>query len=404
MQIQKIYSTHIYICISIRLPGETIWWWLGRGGSYKQMKRSTLAPSSKLRVKDIGLDWLRARLKGHWVEAIHFDETKSILRIKSLKEEKEIVFGYKDNVLNFVDLNHTGNNIIGFSSFNGKTMPLNESIESSFDTISIQPEEEPLDVNLNWIDNIALKTQRQRTRKIKSKIENIEKDIKKLNNFDQMYQAAKNLDYLKNESSYRSGRVKIKFDKTMNAHQKADLIYKKAKAFKAAIQIQTQRLEEELKKLDENQGQEVLSKPFALNWKFNPQKRENKDVNSDLKIKYFTTGNFKLAVGLNAQSNDYLRKSWSKKGDLWAHIENITGAHLIIKTDKVPELTDWECFASLLKDYSNYSGLVISIVWTEIQHVKPVKGKAGLVKFTKEKRVTLNYRPEWMNLLSLRSN
>ncbi len=404
MQIQKIFSTHLFICISVRVPGKTYWWWLGRGGRFKTIKQTEDQPSSSLRAKDISLDWLRSRLKGVWLESIHLDVVNGIFKLKSLNEDKEICFGYKNNILNFVDIVRAENEASIFYSHNGKSEVLKGVLEDSFDKTMIDPTEEPLSLNLDWYENIAKKTIKDKSKKITKKIDKIKMDIEKLRLYEKMYDDARDYEKLENLSAYKIEKIKIKFNKSMNSHQKADLIYKKAKAFKAAISLQEKRLEAAMSTITSEQNTEIDTKPFALNWKFSPQKKIITETSNDIKAKYYSNTEYKIAVGLNAKSNDYLRKAWAKKGDIWAHIENVTGAHLIIKSDQIPDLKAWECFASILKDYSNYEGTVISIVWTEIQYVKPVKGKAGLVRFSKEKRLSLNYKQEWMNLLSLRSN
>lgn len=404
MQIQKIFSTHIYICISVRMPGKTVWWWIGRGGGYKDIIQSDDQPESRLRAKDISLDWLRARLKGVWVDSIVLDKENSILKIKSLNEEKEIYFGYKDNVFNFIDITKNEKSLSLFFSNSGNHEVVLPPINLDFDIVKQAEDINPLSKNNDWLNTIASKSSSEKERKLTRKIKNIKKDIEKLKLYETLYEVARNPDSLENMSIYNLENIKIKFKKTMNIHQKADLIFGKAKAYKKAIEIQTKRLDETIKQQQEKNDYLVNDKPFALNWRFNPPKNKTKEDPSDVKAQYFFNEDFKIAIGLNAKSNDYLRKTWAKKGDIWVHIENSTGAHLFIKSKRVPDLSEWECFASLLKEYSKYPATEISIVWTENQHVKPIKGKAGLVKFSKEKRLSLNYKKEWMNLLSLRSN
>lgn len=404
MQIQKIFSTHLFICISIRIPGKTLWWWLGRGGAYKCLKQTEEQPLSNLRAKDVSLDWLRSRLKGIWLESIELDEKNGVLKLKSLNEDKEICFGYINNILNFVDISKHGQDRNVFFSDSGKTILSSKDVVDFFDEIDANSITNPQNINLDWVQNTSKKTSSEKAKKINRKIENIKKDINKLEQYKEMYSDAKDLEKLSQLDTYLRPKIKIKFNKIMNAHQKADLIFKKAKAYKHAIEIQMQRLENAISLKDVNDVPIISTKPFALNWKFSPTKKLEPEVYGDIKVKYFASNDYKIAIGLNAKSNDYIRKAWAKKGDLWAHIENVTGAHIIIKTDKIPDIKDWECFASVLKEFSNYPGSIINIVWTEIQYVKAVKGNAGLVRFTKEKRLSLNYEQEWMNLLCLRSN
>src|SRR5690606_30739198 len=74
-QIQKIYTTQLFICMAIREPGKTQWWWIGRQKPFCGIWKDDKGPEGKYRGTDVATEWLRARLKGSWIVLPeHYDD------------------------------------------------------------------------------------------------------------------------------------------------------------------------------------------------------------------------------------------------------------------------------------------------------------------------------------------
>ncbi len=387
------------------MPGKTEWIWMGRGRNYNILQKTSYAPESKLRTKDISIEWLRSRLKNRWLKGLTIDDENGTIQFEEAGSDSTIAFGYKDNKLHFIDMEKNSEKWKVLSSINGQITfeQSTKLIDKYFDSIKIQAIENLNQLNTEWIEKVQRKVESKKSKKLKNKIKNIKNDIQKLMGYEALYIDAQNTDHLANLEEYKKNGTKVKFKKNQNKHHKADLLFSKAKAFKKALQIQQARKLNVIETLKTIEVEVDDKKALPLNWMFKSAKKQE-SLPEDIKVKYFENDVLKIAVGLNAKSNDYLRKAWANKDTIWAHIENVTGSHIFIKSSEVPDQNVWERLGSMLKEFSNYDPTEIHLIWTKVQYLRPVKGKAGAVRFTKEKRITVNYEREWMNLLGLRSN
>jgi len=80
---------------------------------------------------------------------------------------------------------------------------------------------------------------------------------------------------------------------------------------------------------------------------------------------------YTVIIGENAKENDELVKE-SAPNDIWLHLENMSSAHIVIKTeDKEPPKRVINMAASLFSRYccKKVTGRY-NVIWTEIKNVK----------------------------------
>ena len=105
------------------------------------------------------------------------------------------------------------------------------------------------------------------------------------------------------------------------------------------------------------------------------------------KMKTVKIDDYTIVIGGNAQENDELVKG-SAPNDIWLHLENMSSAHIVIRTDdkEVPKRVI-NMAASL---YSQYCPKKVmgryNVIWTEIKNVKSTKTK-GCVVPSKTRRI-----------------
>jgi predicted ribosome quality control (RQC) complex YloA/Tae2 family protein len=104
-------------------------------------------------------------------------------------------------------------------------------------------------------------------------------------------------------------------------------------------------------------------------------------------LEYYSPSGFKVLVGKNARGNELITFSIAKERDLFFHVKDAPGAHVIlIKGGREPSEEDIYFAARIALEHSRVSqdkkGLV-SI--TEKKYVKRAKGKRGLVILQKER-------------------
>lgn len=104
---------------------------------------------------------------------------------------------------------------------------------------------------------------------------------------------------------------------------------------------------------------------------------------------YLSSDGIDIYVGKNNIQNDYLTLKFAHNNDIWMHIKNIPGSHVIVKnTGNVPDSTLLEA-ATLAAYYSKAKNSTkIPIDYTEVRNVKKIpKGKPGMVTYSTNKTI-----------------
>lgn len=138
---------------------------------------------------------------------------------------------------------------------------------------------------------------------------------------------------------YREGhQVEIKLKKDLSPQKNAEAFYRKAKNQHIEIerleksisdkQAEIEQLKQELQKIDAIEGD--LKTLRSLADKSNAQTKKEKQTVS-LPYHEFEFQGFKIWVGKNAQANDELTLKYSYKEDLWLHVKDVAGSHVLIK-------------------------------------------------------------------------
>ncbi len=407
-QIQKIYTTPLHLCLSIRRPGETLWFWLGRQKPYLGAQVITAPPPAQYRIKDVAVEWLRSKFSGRWLQSFTINPLNGSLELIETAGDVVLVLGWHQGRLAYLEARQDEDGQwLCQRSDQTQVFKVEDWRQISF--FEKVPDGGDIDLPQE-LEKWAQKQQSLQTKKIqhkkKRKSENIKADLEKLKNFEALYELARDHAQLMRGHELTHQGVRFKFKSNMTAHQRADMIFEKAKRFKKALDLQQKRLQEVQRSQPKDQVS-VQRQEFnvpSLQWKFGASAASAKLTQEASAPGQVLTidlpGGGKIAVGTSAQTNDYLRKSWAKKDDLWAHIENVTGAHLFYRGPSDPDLALWSIMASILRDHSNTKAEQVTLVWTKARYLKAVKGAAGMVRFTHEKRITLNYEPQWRNLLS----
>ena len=98
-------------------------------------------------------------------------------------------------------------------------------------------------------------------------------------------------------------------------------------------------------------------------------------------IKYQTTGGYPLLVGRNNLQNDELTFKIAEKGDLWFHVKDLPGSHVIMVCDgEEPSEADYTEAAALAAYHSKATGDLIAVDYTRVKNIKKPQGaKPGYV-------------------------
>ena len=153
----------------------------------------------------------------------------------------------------------------------------------------------------------------------------------------------------------------------------------------------------EVKELDEIK-EELISEGYIKGT--NKKKKKKKEEAVSKPYHYISTDGFNIYVGKNNKQNDYLTLKLSNKEDIWLHVQNMPGSHVIIdKQGKdIPEATLEE--AAILAAYysKGKNSRNVPVDYTERKNVKkPKNAKAGMVIYSNHKTISISPSKELIN-------
>jgi predicted ribosome quality control (RQC) complex YloA/Tae2 family protein len=110
-----------------------------------------------------------------------------------------------------------------------------------------------------------------------------------------------------------------------------------------------------------------------------------------------------ILVGRSARDNDRLTFQQARGNDVWLHVEDHTGSHVVIRAPKgaqMPRRTLEEA-ALLAAHYSDARGeAVVAVRWTERKHVRKPRGAPpGAVTVAAARTIDIRYDPERLETL-----
>ena len=137
---------------------------------------------------------------------------------------------------------------------------------------------------------------------------------------------------------------------------------------------------------------EELEKEGYLKKRSKNNKKKRKDSQENY-IKIKTEDGFDIYIGRNNRQNDYLTLKKAKKNDLWFHVKDAPGSHVILKNDNRDfSNSAMMTAAKLAAKYSSLSkSQNIPVDYTFKMNVKrhPAK-KPGLVSYTNYKTINVS--------------
>lgn len=408
-QVQKITTTPHILCLQVRVKGESLYIYLGRGAEYFGFWTLDTYVPAKYRIhKDKTVESFKKELKGRSITGVCADENIPLLTIDFYEKgkKKTLFWGLGSEGVGFA-LKTEGNKKV-FTSWAGKV-----NVENPRELFNEYTEKSLWGKGGEIENYFASLEQRGRKgsirkkvlKKTKSKIGKIETDVERLQTVDN-YKKDLVENKLELGAVFNHEGLKVKFKKDLTQFQKRDKLFGKLKDWERAYQIQKVRLSDSKEKLSEIKSEiddfDISSfKVIPINWgkgkKHKNNLEKNKKPSGDYELFELASG-VKIGIGKSATGNDELRKYWGKKDDYWFHIEGETGSHLILKGDLVPEL--FPIIASVLRDYSGSKGFEISVIYATVGKVRGVSGRKGAVTISKPRYFQSDYDPNWREIIS----
>jgi fibronectin-binding A domain protein len=319
----------------------------------------------------------------------------------NIEKRKQLSSSYKGYI--FKNNNNVYLSYNKFSKFNNYEIneynTLNEAINSYFEEF----------VNTSLITDKKKKIEKFLLNKIKKNykiLENIEKDIFKDSNFEEyryladllasyIYLIKPRMDKIEVFDYNKNKNILIDLDPKKSPSDNLNLLYKKYRKAKKGLEFANERkikILEDQKYLDEvlnflikendYLGLEEIEDELGLKKKI--ENKKNKIKKREL-LKYVYNG-YEIFVGRNHTENNHLTFEKAKNNDIWLHVRDIPGSHVIIVTNKKKVDQDTLYYAAgLAALHSKGEGRKI-IDYTERSNVKRTN-KFGNVTFNNFKSI-----------------
>lgn len=107
-------------------------------------------------------------------------------------------------------------------------------------------------------------------------------------------------------------------------------------------------------------------------------------------LEYRSKDGFRILAGRNNRQNDLLTLKLADRSDIWLHVKNITGSHVIICREglKPSDETIIEAAKIAVKNSSAKNSSQVPVDYTEVRYVKKPSGaKPGMVIYTNQRTV-----------------
>ena len=216
---------------------------------------------------------------------------------------------------------------------------------------------------------------------------------------------------------YTNEDITIPLDKKISVKENANKFFTKHQKGKKAISYINEQIDiatEEISYLEiilsqiENANvkdiEQIKNELIANNYIKNTSSKNTKNRKEKIEIlAYYTSNDTVIMVGKNNIQNEYITHTLAKPNDLWFHVKDSPGSHVVIKN---PNFTEEEIrtAAILAAYYSPYqTSSSVAVDYTLIRHVKKIPGKRNcFVTFTNQKTIYIDPSSEFVS--NLKSN
>lgn len=252
-----------------------------------------------------------------------------------------------------------------------------------------------------------VKIVKKELKKSQKTIKNIEKDINLMKDYKRykelgdilasvLYSIKKGDKIVRGYDFYKNKEIEIEINAFLSPQKNLELMYRKYSKLKKGLEISNDRLEifflrekylesvlffiDSCRKLLELENIEDELKESKI------IKNKNKIKNKEKKLSYgMIEINKKLIYyGRNNKENDYLTFKFSNKRDIWFHVKDIPGSHIIVKKEDFIDSQDFiEKIAEYAAYYSKANSLEkVTVDYTERKNLNKPKGSSlGFVTY-----------------------
>lgn len=203
--------------------------------------------------------------------------------------------------------------------------------------------------------------------------------------------------------------IEVPLDKTKNLNANAQLYFKKYRKLKTAavvVKEELSRTHEECAYMetvldaiaraeDEDALSEIRAELSAGGY-IKLESRGKKQKEAPAKPLEITIDSFPVLIGRNNRQNDLVTLRLSRAEDIWLHVKNIPGSHVLIRTEhrEVPDACILRAAAIAAYYSAAQNSAQVPVDYTAVKNVwKPSGARPGMVLYEKQHTVYVNPAP-----------
>lgn len=316
------------------------------------------------------------------------------------------LYNYIKNIISSIENNHLiiSHDNTDFCLILSQQIAPKLAINSFIDDWYYQKEETE---KLISTKNSLLKTISNLLKKYSKRLENINAKLNDCKNMDiyklygelitsNLYQYAnQNLDSIVVENYYNSNALlTIPLNKSITVNKNAEKYFKKYHKLKNAFSVVSLQKEETKIELDyiesliysiENSNsllelEEIIAELYESKIILNKRKQIKTSKTKDKYISSeplkFNIDGFTVLAGKNNHQNDMLSLKIASKNDIWFHVKNVQGSHVILRTENKPidVSTLKKCAKIAVENSKARHSSNVAVDYCEAKYVKKING------------------------------
>lgn len=199
---------------------------------------------------------------------------------------------------------------------------------------------------------------------------------------------------------YTGKKIKLKIKENISPQKQAEKWYSKSKNRNLEIEQLEERLRKNKELLSKKQEDLKMISSIDSIREFNKMSKKAERTPSpsqerqNLPYKVHNFLGYEIRVGRSGAKNDLLLNSFSKRSDLWFHVRDAAGSHVILvrsPEESMPEEVIQRAAGLAIYNSKRRNEMNCPVIMTERKYVRKIKGAApGLVKVEREKVVFAN--------------
>ncbi len=203
---------------------------------------------------------------------------------------------------------------------------------------------------------------------------------------------------------YDNENIKIKLDNKITVLDNSNKFFKKYQKMKSSIKYINEQIEETNNEIDYftvlkyqltdasiNEALEIQDELIENKYLFNKE-LTNKKKNQKPKLLTYEVDNILISVGKNNIQNEYLTHKLANPNDMWFHVKDAPGSHVVVHTKDELSENLIRTAANLAAYYSTYKeSSSVAVDYTRIRNIKKIpKRRACFVTYKHQSTIYID--------------